>query len=240
MKKLFRFLFSLTCACALLLGAMLPSMRAVAEAPTALSDPIDRMTFFGESTTAHLALRGGIAPERVWANASGTMRLDSDILSRRLIDRTDGTDRIVCELAQRHRPEILVLSFGLNGVMSFSASTERYLRCYGRLTDAILAVSPETRIIVQSVYPVADLPHQTDWQFSVSPAEICRRIEGLNAALREFCRADTRLFYADTASVLVGTDGFLVPDFTTDGIHLTATAYTRILSVLRECARALV
>jgi hypothetical protein len=39
----------------------------------ASENPVDRMTFFGDSTTAHLALRGGIPKERVWSGAGSTV-----------------------------------------------------------------------------------------------------------------------------------------------------------------------
>lgn len=198
------------------------------------SDPISRMTFFGESTTAHLALRGGIDPARVWSNASGTMKLDSGILSRTLTDHATGQPDTVTGLAKTYRPDILVLSFGLNGVMNFSEHPDGYLRNYRKLIDAIRAVSPDTRMVIQSVCPVSDSDHQADWRFSVPPDEINRRLSLLNDRLRAFCNQDPALTYVDTASPLTDSAGFLRADLTTDGIHLTAAAYRLLLSALRQ------
>lgn len=198
------------------------------------NDPVTRMTFFGESTTAHLALRGGIDATHVWSNDSGTMKLDSGILSRTLTDPVTHRSSTVSEAIAERKPEILVLSFGLNGVMNFSEHPEIYLRNYRKLIDAVRKASPGTRILIQSVYPVAELSHQSDWRFSVSPAEINQKLNGLNQCLREFCEADPGLSYLDTAAVLRDADGFLRADFTTDGIHLTEAAYSEILRVLRE------
>ena len=198
------------------------------------TDPISRMTFFGESTTAHLALRGGIDPARVWSNASGTMKLDSGILSRTLTDHATGQPDTVTGLAKTYRPDILVLSFGLNGVMNFSEHPDGYLRNYRKLIDAIRAVSPDTRMVIQSVCPVSDSDHQTDWRFSVPPDEINRRLSLLNDRLRAFCNQDPALTYVDTASPLTDSAGFLRADLTTDGIHLTAAAYRLLLSALRQ------
>lgn len=208
--------------------------RTHADAP----DPISRMTFFGESTTAHLALRGGIDPLRVWSNASGTMKLDSGILSRTLTDHATGQARTVTELADAYRPELLVLSFGLNGVMRFSENPEGYLHNYRRLIDAVRSVSPDTRIVIQSICPVADAAHQTDWHFSVPPAEINRRLSLLNARLRGFCGEDPALTYVDTASALTDSAGFLRAELTTDGIHLSVAAYRLLLAALRQGVNA--
>ena len=201
-------------------------------------DPIRHMTFFGESTTAHLALRGGIDPIRVWSNASGTMRLDSGILSRTVTDRATGQAATVSEMAAAYRPEILVLSFGLNGILSTSERPEPFLRNYRKLTDAVRAVSPETRIVIQSALPVADAAHQNDWKFSVPPAEINCRLTELNSRLRDFCVSDPTLTYVDTATALTDSAGFLRAEFTTDGIHLTASAYAALLGALRQAVNA--
>lgn len=216
------------CLCLCLLSVVIP-----ASADT--NDPIGRMTFFGESTTAHLALRGGISPTQVWTNSCGTLKLDSGILSRTLLDPANGSAHTVAELATAYHPEILVLSFGLNGIMTHAAHTELYLRNYRRLIDAIRTVSPSTRIVVQSIYPVADQAHQADWRFSVSPEEINRKIAMLNTYLRAFCEADGALIFAETSCALRDANGYLRADLTIDGIHLTADAYREILAVLRQC-----
>ena len=202
------------------------------------ADPVAGMTFFGESTTAHLALRGGIDPARVWTNAAGTVRLDSGILSRTLKDPADGSPCTVRELAAKYRPQMLVLSFGLNGIMGSSAHPDTYLGNYRRLIDALREASPDTRFIIQSACPVADAGHQADWKFSVPPEEINRRLTALNNRLREFCRDTPELTFADTASCLTDGNGYLRGDLTTDGIHLTGAAYALILDALRQSVNA--
>ena len=172
------------------------------------ADPVADMTFFGESTTAHL--------------------------SRTLKDPADGSPCTVRELAAKYRPQVLVLSFGLNGIMGSSAHPDTYLGNYRRLIDAIREASPDTRFVIQSVCPVADAGHQADWKFSVPPGEINRRLTVLSYRLREFCRNDPTLTFADTASCLTDADGFLRGDLTTDGIHLTGAAYVLILDALRQ------
>lgn len=219
--------------CPILLLGILMSLCAspVAALP---DDPIDRMTFFGESTTSHLALRGGIDPLRVWSSPSCTMKLDSGILSRTVTDHATGKPATPAEMARAYQPEILILSFGLNGILSFSERPEAFLRNYRKLIDAVHAASPKTQIILQAVSPVADEAHQTDWKFSVPPQEINRRLSLLNGEICTFCKSDPDLTFANTALALTDPAGFLRADLTTDGIHLTAAAYAIILSVLRD------
>lgn len=190
--------------------------------------------FFGESTTAHLSARGVLPKERVWANNSCTMRLDSSTATRTVNDPQTGEAIRFREAVERYRPPTVVLSFGLNGIMHFSEKPDEYLANYRKLIEKIRTASPSTEIIVQSVYPVADLPYQAEWRFSISPREINERISALNLRLEDACATLDGTTFANTASAIKDAEGFLRSSYTTDGIHLTAEAYERILSRLEE------
>lgn len=199
------------------------------------TDRLDRAVFLGESTTTHLRSRGGLREDQVWANSSGTMKLDSGLLSRPILDSRTGESLTIPQAAERYRPETLVLSFGLNGVTGFIQNKDLYLGNYQKLIERIRQASPTTRIVVQSVYPVASAEHHAEWNFSVPPEQINEYLRTLNCWLEEFCQGLPDVRFADTASVLRDSGGYLRSDFTTDGIHLTESAYCEILRVLREC-----
>jgi lysophospholipase L1-like esterase len=170
----------------------------------------------------------------VWANNSGTMQLDSSTATRSVNDPQTGETIQFREAVERYRPPTVVLSFGLNGIMHFSENPDEYLANYRKLIEKIRAKSPSTEVIVQSVYPVADLPYQADWKFSITPKEINERVNALNLRLEEACAQIEGTIYADTASAIKDADGFLPASLTTDGIHLTSEAYERILSRLEQ------
>ncbi|MBE6634378.1 MAG: hypothetical protein E7620_08585 [Ruminococcaceae bacterium] len=193
---------------------------------------LDVLTFFGESTTTHLRSRSIIPSERVWANASGTAKLDSTLLVRPLLFQ-DG-ERTPAEAARRERPPVLVLSFGLNGILYFSDHPNVYLESYRQLIQEIHEASPDTYVLVQTVYPVADGFLQKDWRFSVSPKEINRRISLLNENLPSLREDFDFLDVIDTASPLTDEGGYLKSDFTTDGIHLNEQAYAAVLERFRQ------
>ena len=202
------------------------------------ADFIDRLTFFGESTTAHLAVRSKVSRSQVWANPSGTARLDSTLSQRPLKDPKSEKFLSPVELAHRERPEFIVLSFGLNGIMEFEKNTADYLLKYQKLIDALAKASPDTRFLIQAIYPVADLSHQAEWNFSVSPAEINQRINRLNDSMKERCRALSNVDFINTSVDLWDENGFLKGSFTTDGIHLNQEAYVQILEQLRTYGRS--
>ena len=198
------------------------------------TDYRDRLIFLGESTTAHLrsrgVLAGGTSTDRVFAPASGTMMLSRRILSIRITEPQSGKQMSVSEAIAARRPEILVLSFGLNGILGFLAQKSAYTEPYRALIRSVHRVSPETIVILQTVYPVAE--HPSEWKFSQTPAEINRAIETLNTWLPEIAEAEDA-FVADTASVLRDANGYLREEYSADGIHLTREGYEQVLLYLQ-------
>jgi hypothetical protein len=193
------------------------------------------VVFLGESTTAHLKNTGLLSHEvyraTVLAPTTNTMMLSARVADQRLVDPAEG-ECTLREYLSRHAPDVLVLSFGLNGIVGFSKAPERYLADYKALCNAVWTASPSTKILLQSIYPVARNP--VDWKFSQSPEEINRATRALNRVLEEFAAEDERITYVNTAAALTDATGYLPDADTTDGIHLTVAAYDKMLAVLRR------
>jgi len=197
---------------------------------------IDSMIFFGESTTSHLrsrgVLRGGTQTHAVWSDASGTRMLSSKILSQPIVYPPTGELLTPAEACERAKPTYLVLSFGQNGLIGFARDPDTYVTCYKRLIDALLAASPDTKIILQTVYPLG-----SQGGYSVDLATLNQSIDRLNECLPKIAADYENLRVADTASILRDADGRLRAEFDNgDGQHLNAQAYEKILSYLRTHA----
>ena len=152
--KLFT-VFSLLCA------LTVPTQAEIREPFVLLNtnekDALLGVFFFGESTTAHLARAGGVLDtdehrSKVLRDESGTRYLDMRILSSPVFYQ--GKKVSFAEAVERAQPRVLVLSFGLNGLPRWSRDPEAFLRNYRALIDGVFARSPNTKIILQSVYPV--------------------------------------------------------------------------------------
>ena len=198
---------------------------------------IDRMIFFGESTTTHLrsrgVLSGGTETHQVWADSSGTKTLSSKLLSETLVYPPTGENLTLAAALEKEQPSYLVLSFGLNNIAHFVNNKQNYVNNYNKLIDAVQKASPNTRIILQSVYPVSAACDD----FSVDGATVCSYTETLNGWLREIASTHENVKFADTASMLKAADGTLLPAYDSgDGVHLTAQAYQQILHYLRTHA----
>ena len=197
---------------------------------------IDQMIFFGESTTAHLRARGvlsgGTDTKQVWSDASNTRMLSSRTTSEPIIYPPTGESITITEACKREKPAYLVLSFGLNGINGFISNKTQYINNYGKLIAAIQTASPETKIILQTVYPVSNADH-----FGVDVATLNGYIDTLNGWLPEIAAKYQNVRVVDTASVLKDAEGRLLPSCNDgDGIHLTVSAYESILQYLRTHA----
>ncbi len=194
---------------------------------------IDSMIFVGESTTAHLrhreVLTGGKNTHQVWAHVSNTMMLDLTIEQKTIVYPKTGQSMTIAAAAAIEKPQYMVLSFGVNGIQGFSKNETLYRTAYGLLIDAIHAASPETVVILQTVYPLAT--NQTTFG-----PDINQTISRLNEILPEIAAAHDA-YLVDTASVLYDANGNLRYDYQVkDGLHLTASAYVAILNYLRTHA----
>ena len=213
----------------------------LATTPDAGSDYQDSLLFLGESTTAHLASRAvlteGKQTKQVLTTKNKTMRLSPKITTQTVIDPQTQEQSTIAEAVARIKPAYLVLSFGLNGIVEFAKNPESYLKNYQKLIDVLQKSSPQTAIILQTIYPVTNPTDDSSWNFSESSEEINRMINALNEQLPALAAANTGVKIADTASVLKNESGSLRTEFCTgDGIHLSADAYKEILSYLRTHA----
>ncbi len=129
------------------------------ETPDAGREYLDKLIFLGDSTTYGIGYyyRHGypdlVPPAQVWTPTNGTMTL-SYYATTRLYYPPTGEELLIAEAAARYQPEILVITLGVNGI-SFM-DEEWFVRDYTALVKSIREASPDTRIILNSIYPVAD------------------------------------------------------------------------------------
>jgi hypothetical protein len=143
-------------------------------APTADPDYLDRITFLGDSTTyglkAYAMLSGGKETQQVWTPASGTLTLSNQSWATIVYPPT-GQEIPIREAVEDARPEILVITLGVNGV-SF-LTEEGFKSEYKALVTDVQSLSPETKIICNSIYPVeSDIPVPGEYQ---QPEDHCRQ-----------------------------------------------------------------
>ena len=194
-------------------------------------DPVDRMTFFGDSTTAHLALRGGIPQERVWSGVGSTVLFETVNAVKCVHLQKENRDLSLAEAVALKKPRILVITVGVSGGAG-RLSRESFVSIYRELLLSVRKASPETKLLVQSLLPLSD---QSVKHYKRLTKEAVAQANGW---VRELC-AELQIPYVDTHAKLIDPNtGYLKPEYQNDEyMHLTAQAYEVILANLRAYAK---
>lgn len=190
---------------------------------------IDSMIFLGDSTTYHMinraVLTGGKQTKQVWSGASGSLTLDSMIHKTTIVYPVTDTEMTVAEAVALEKPAYMVITLGVNGV-SFCNQTQ-FTAYYGKLISAIKQASPDTKIILQSIFPVSKAYDQGGHGITNA------KINTANTWVMQLA-AEHGCKYLDTASVLKDGEGNMIATYDAgDGIHMTAEAYRALLQYIR-------
>ena len=190
---------------------------------------IDRLIFIGDSTTYGLkyygVLSGGRATTQVWTPSSGTLALFNQSFATIVYPET-GAEIPITDAVADAQPEYIVLTIGVNGVSMMKE--ESFKADYTDLVKRIQSVSPDTKIICNSIYPVESKYEKAGHGITNA------KINAANGWIKNIA-ADTGTFFTDSASVLKGDDGCLVPEYGNgDGLHLSPKGFELVLDYLRE------
>ena len=201
----------------------------LAETPDAGQAYQDKLIFVGDSLTAHLVARkvltGGTDTKQVWRTESNMLNLNSEVTAAKIIYPETGESMTIAEAAGKAKPEIIIVTLGTDWGVSYLSETD-FKACYTALIRDIQAASPDTTVILQSIFPVT-----TSSTLKNEKIDLC------NGWVREIA-AECGCPYLDTQTVLKGEDNALKPEYcnSSDGIHLHKEAYVEILKYIRTHA----
>ena len=213
MKKIFRIskiIFSL-----LLVLVLFPMTNV-----SAASAP-EGVYFFGDSTTAHMAVRGGVPAERVWSGEGSTVRFSS-VNRERCVKLPSGELVTLRAAAARIKPRVLVITLGVSGGAGVLSEAD-FKSVYRNMLLSVKEASPGTRIYVQSILPLSDM--SVKYYKRITKEAVL----AANGWIREVC-ASLSVPYIDTHSLLADGSGYLKKEYQNDEyMHLTGSAYAVIL-----------
>ncbi len=189
-------------------------------------DFLSHVVFLGDSTTAHMASRAKVSKMQIWATKSRYLNLSPRVTDEKIILPETGAEMTIAAAAAAAKPATLVITLGIDyGVYYYRNDGAKFAFYYEKLLDAIESSSPETTLILQSVFPVG----------RQSTAITNEMVDHANRVIKGI--ADKRgLFYLDSNPLLKDSEGYLAKEFcdSADGIHLTAAAYAVILKNLES------
>ncbi len=184
---------------------------------------LDKLYFIGDSTTLHF-YKGGIERSHLFVPSSGTLLLGSDILTIKV--RAFDAEMTIPDAVAKAKPEILILTLGVNGANNFTETT--YKTYYKKLINKIKEISPETSIIIQSVFPVTSY-----YKANAIGKEGIDRVNAWGLELAKECSVR----FLDTQSILKDENGFMIEEYSNgDGIHMNEKGYTKALEYIRTHA----
>ena len=199
----------------------------LAETEDAGSEYLDKLTFLGDSTTyglkAYAVLSGGEDTKQVWTPSSGTLTLSYQSIATIVYPET-GEEIPITDAVARAKPEYMVITLGVNGV-SFM-DEENFVREYTDLVKRIQENSPDTKIILNSIYPVAaSYQYQSDINND--------KIRAANGWVEKVA-GDTGVRFLNSFEAIVGEDGYLPEQYQNgDGIHLNTAGFNIILDYIK-------
>ena len=140
-------------------------------------------------------------------------------------ERLAGMQALVNEW--KNNPKKTVLTLGVNGVSSLTEND--FKKYYQDLIDVIKKESPDSDIILQSIYPVCDYYQYVN---SISMEKINRA----NSWIAQLA-SDNGIYYLNTITSLVNEKGYLNNDYCNgDGIHISKQGFDVILNYIRTHA----
>jgi len=125
---------------------------------------LDKIVFLGDSTTygfipyynaGYTALP---KPEQVWTPKVGYLTLPY-YKSAKVYLRATGEELSIADAAAKVRPEIMIITLGVDGIAFVGKNNygkDDFISVYKQLIGEIQTASPDTKIILNSIYPVAD------------------------------------------------------------------------------------
>ena len=188
---------------------------------------IDNIIFLGDSTTYGMkyygVLKDGKDTKQVWTPSNGTLTLSYQSFVN-IVYPDDGTEIPIRDAVKAKKPIMMIITLGVNGV-SFM-DKDYFIAEYTSLVKDIMDLSPDTKIILQSIFPVASNYDKLDTINN-------KKIAEANLWVQQVA-ADTGARYLDTQSVLTGNDGFLNEDYSNgDGLHLDTDGFNTVLDYIK-------
>jgi len=215
----------------------IPASVILKETPDAGQEYLEKMVFLGDSTTYHMLVYGPFADgnhnTNVWAGVSHTLTLAYVNLDETKITYYDTNEELtIAQAAAKKKPEILVITLGINGVLYMQ---EDYFKgVYTQLINNIRAASPNTKIILNSMFPV--LESYSNGTLSPDAYIPMSKVNEGNRWIYEMAE-DLGCYYLNSQEAIADENGYLPEKLSLmDGVHLNGEAYEKVFNYVRTHA----
>ncbi|MEA3286066.1 MAG: GDSL-type esterase/lipase family protein [Candidatus Marinimicrobia bacterium] len=202
----------------------IPGMAQEAKVPTSVyyERKADLFTVLPNASDEIILLGNSITDGGNWFELLGDPRIKNRGISA---DVTRGIINRLDEVTES-KPLKVFLLIGIND-LSKEASLANIIQNIHTIIDRIHSASPGTRIYIQSVLPVNPV-YQKYLNHVNKSAEVIQ----LNQDLFKLC-GKSKAEYIDLYGRFVTSDGYLNPEYTNDGLHLSGKGYLVWADILK-------
>lgn len=180
-------------------------------------DYFDDTVFVGDSITYGIALYNHLSFNHVFAKVGLSQ---STALYTKCVYTSKTTSYTIEDALEMAKPGKVILTIGINAIYNYKS--DAFYKDYLRLIEKIKKATPESVIIIQSILPVT-----AKWAQKNGKPNCNEFIIYANQKLYEMAQEQDCLFL-HTFSDLCDEQGFLLPEYSGDGIHLSTPGYEKM------------
>ena len=164
--------------------------------------------------------------DQIWTGIEGTLTLDRGLSTASVLIPDEQSELPIPDAVERTKPQYVIITVGLeNGVNH--CTEEKFKEYYSNLILRLKSSSPDTRIILQSIFPVSKSTEKND------PSISNERIDAANSYISELAKT-LSVRYLDTSSVLKDNNGKLATHYDSgDGITLNQNGFEKVVEYIR-------
>ncbi len=191
---------------------------------------VDSIIFLGDTTVSDMRTKGvlsdGEETRQIWTDADGHLPLASSIDKTEIAFPEGENDMYIADAAAQKRPQYLLITVGIENGVRY-CTEEQFKAYYSKLITLIKESSPDTKIILNSIFPVSKKYEKQTQGISMD------KIDTANAWIVEVAE-EQGVKYLHSASALKGSNGYLDPKYDSgDGLHLSTDGYNAFFTYIR-------
>ena len=172
---------------------------------------INNVIFIGDSTTYGLVMIG-MPSWQIWTGMGNTLTLYEQSYIKIVCSRSPYKQATIREAAETYKPDMMIITLGMRRLSLMNE--ELFKSEYRDMVMGIQEVSPDTKIILNSIFPVSVHLDRTVVDFT---NEMVSTTNGWVHDIAE----ELGLRYMDSYSHLLDENGYMVASYAgSDGLHM--------------------
>lgn len=184
-------------------------------------DYFDDTVMVGDSITYGMASYGYLDFNHVFAKIGlhqGTALTSKCVYT----SKTNGYS--ISDALKIAKPGKIYVTLGINAIYSYKA--DWFYDNYKALLNKIKTASPDSVIIIQSIFPVTE-----KWAINNGKPTCNQSVAYANQKLSELAKEEN-CYFLHTYEDLTDENGFLKPEYSGDGIHLSRKGYEAVFNYI--------